>query len=111
MTPRLTSAMLTSALIRRVHHEGGSAMVIAKGDETSGSVLILTAEKGRNTGLWERLLNPEGLTEWLKIGPQDIDNEGELTPYIERRRRSDPDIWVVELDIPNAERFVAELPV
>ncbi|MBN9940404.1 DUF1491 family protein, partial [Listeria monocytogenes] len=28
--------------------------------------------------------------------------------YWRRRRDRDPDLWVVELDIPSAERFAAE---
>jgi hypothetical protein len=28
--------------------------------------------------------------------------------WIDRARRIDPDLWVVELDIPDAARFVAE---
>ena len=31
--------------------------------------------------------------------------------YIERRKSRDPDIWVIELDIPNAERFIVETGV
>jgi len=29
---------------------------------------------------------------------------------VARRKASDPDCWVVELDIENAERFVAGVP-
>jgi hypothetical protein len=31
-----------------------------------------------------------------------------LEEYWQNRRRRDRDLWVVELDIPHAERFVAE---
>ncbi|HWV11973.1 MAG TPA: DUF1491 family protein, partial [Sphingobium sp.] len=31
-----------------------------------------------------------------------------LNQYLARRRRSDPDLWVIELDIADAERFAAE---
>ena len=31
-----------------------------------------------------------------------------LATYVARRRRSDPDLWIIELDIPEAERFAAE---
>jgi len=31
-----------------------------------------------------------------------------LEEYWRNRRRRDPDLWVIELDVPHAERFVAE---
>ncbi len=108
MTARLTSAMLASLMIRRVSGEGGMAMILAKGDETAGGILIATREKGRNTGLYERILSLDGHYLWQPVGPQDIDGERETDHYIQRRRASDPDLWVIELDIPNAERFAAE---
>jgi hypothetical protein len=111
MTARLASGVLASGLLRKVHAVGGSAMVLAKGDETAGSILILTLERGVITGLWERLLQPSGTYGWNKVGPQDVDVQHEVDLYIERRRRSDPDIWVIELDVPNAERFVAEMTI
>jgi hypothetical protein len=108
MSVRLTSGLLAGALIRRVQGEGGGAMVLAKGDETSGSILLVTLEKGVNTGVWERLLQPSGAYRWMKVGPQDVENEEQLTHYIERRRQRDPDLWLIELNIPNAERFIVE---
>jgi hypothetical protein len=31
-----------------------------------------------------------------------------VAAWLERRRARDPDLWIVELDIPNAQRFAAE---
>jgi hypothetical protein len=108
VTARLTSAVLASALMRRVQNEGGSAAVLKKGDETAGMILVQTAEKGRTTGLWERLLTPSGAYAWTRVGPQDVDNEEEIAHYMERRRARDPDLWHIELDIPSAERFIVD---
>lgn len=107
-TPRLTSAMLASGLIRLCESAGGHAMVLAKGDAISGSILLLSAEKGVNTGLWERVLTQDGHYRWQAIGPQDIADNEALTPYIERRKRQDPDLWLIELDIPDGPRLIAQ---
>jgi hypothetical protein len=33
---------------------------------------------------------------------------GDVGDYCRRRRARDPDLWVIELDSPEAERFTAE---
>lgn len=108
MTARLTSAMLVSALIRRVNQEGGSAMVLAKGDAGAGGILLLTYQKGTNPRFFERGIGPKGVPELLPSGPREAVDEGEVAAYWQRRRGFDTDLWVVELDIADAERFAAE---
>lgn len=105
---RLTSAVLVSALIRRVDQAGGSAMVLAKGDPTAGGILVLAYQKGTNPCYFERGIGPKGAPELIASGPRESTDEQEVTAYWQRRRGSDPDLWVVELDIADAERFAAE---
>jgi hypothetical protein len=105
VTARLTSAMLVSALIRRVGNEGGNATVLTKGDTTAGSILLICMEKGVVQSVRERVLDSAGVYAWTSVGPAEAD---ELAGYLDRRRRRDGDLWLVELDIPNAERFAAE---
>jgi hypothetical protein len=105
---RLTSAMLVSALIRRVDQAGGSAMVLAKGDETAGAILLLTYERGTNPKFIERGIGPDGMPALLASGPTELGDESEVSAYWQRRRSRDSDLWVIELDIAEAERFAAE---
>lgn len=108
MTVRLTSAMLVSALVRRADQNGGSAMVLAKGDAGAGGILLLTYQKGTNPRFFEPGLGPAGVPALIPAGPQDIGDEAAVTAYWQRRRGFDADLWVVELDIADAERFAAE---
>jgi hypothetical protein len=108
MSDRLTSAVLVSALVRRVNGAGGSAMVLARGDSTAGGVLILALEKGGNPRFFERGVGPSGDSALLASGPAALADEGEAGEYWRRRRSRDADLWVVELDIAGAERFAAE---
>ena len=104
--PRLTAGMLVSALIRRAEEKGGSGMVLAKGDATAGALLIQLAERGVPGPLLERRLDPEGLYRWSPTGP---DADSERGDYIARRRRGDPDLWVIELDLANGMALVEEV--
>ena len=108
MSERLTSAVLVSALVRRVNQVGGSAMVLAKGDATAGGILILALEKGGNPRFFERGIGGSGNSALVASGPATLADEREASDYWQRRRSRDTDLWVVELDIAGAERFAAE---
>jgi len=105
---RLTSAVLVNALVRRANREGGFAAILFKGDEISGAVLLQCLEKGRFFGLFERMPMLDGGTRWQRTGPQGAENINEIGKYLARRRANDPDLWAVELDIADAERFIVE---
>lgn len=108
MEPRLASSVLVSALLKRAEAEGGFGTVIAKGDVTAGSIAVILLEKGARPRLFERLLQTDGLYAWREsLSPAD-DGNG-LQKLLDRRRRFDPDLWVIELDIASAERFAAEM--
>ena len=108
MTPRLASKLLASALGRSVESAGGFGMILAKGDAEAGAILIVALEKGQITGLYERQMAADMRYVWTGIGPQALDNKAEIDEFVERRRARDPDLWVIELDIPNAPQFIAE---
>jgi len=105
---RLASSVLVSALLRRAQDEGGSGVVLVKGDPTAGAIAVILAEKGRKACFLERLLQGDGRYSW-QSSRQGIENEQEFKSFLERRRKFDPDLWILELDIASAERFAAEM--
>jgi len=108
MTPRLTSRMTVDALLRRVQAAGGFATVLARGDDMAGAILLLCSERGQVGSLLERTVDLDGAYRWTPCGPQHETSESERDGYIQRRRAQDPDLWLIELDIADAERFAAE---
>lgn len=107
MSGRLPSALLASALIRRVHDAGGFAAVLAKGDAEGGALLLVAAGRDGSARLFERGLGPRSEAAAIDSTPADPTAQA-IEDYWRRRRKSDPDLWVIELDIPDAERFAAE---
>jgi hypothetical protein len=103
--PRLATSVLAGALIRKAQGEGGFAAVLHKGDPTSGAILLILTEKGANPRILERLLQPDGTYAWA----QPIENPDGVPAFVARRRRFDPDLWLIELDVPSRERFTAEM--
>lgn len=107
MIARLASGLMVNALVRRVNAEGGSAMVLARGDNEAGAILILALERGAAPRFFERGIGPDGRSALVSSGPAEGD-DASVTDYWQRRRSRDPDLWVLELDIAHAERFAAE---
>ena len=103
MSDRLPTGLVVSALLRRVNDSGGFGAVLAKGDAQAGGVLLVIASRDVPPRLLERGLGPDGATALIESRVGDG-----LDDYWRRRRSRDPDLWVVELDSPLAERFAAE---
>ena len=106
MDSRLPAHLEVSSLLRHIGAEGGFGAVLAKGEREAGTILVVLRENGANPRAYERMPDPDGSREWTRCGPQSIENEQELSEYLERRQRQDGDLWIVELDIPNGERFI-----
>ena len=109
MEARLQSSLLVNALQRRAEAEGGFAAVLARGDSNAGAVMVILAERGRRVKVLERLLEGGDRYSWRDVGGQALANEEELQKFLDKRRRFDPDIWLIELDVASAERFAAEM--
>lgn len=108
MTPRLTARMTIDALFRRVRAAGGFATVLARGDDQAGAILLVCADRGAFKCLLERTVDLDGGYRWTPCGPQDPESAAARDAYVARRRANDPDLWLIELDIADAERFAAE---
>ena len=106
MEPRLPAHIQVSGLLRTVQAAGGFATVIAKGERDAGTLLILCCENGTKLRAYERMPQADGTRKWALSKTQDPDNMQEFTDYCDRRKRQDPDLWIVELDIADAERFI-----
>ena len=103
---RLPSHLEVAGLIRRVAAAGGFATVIAKGERDAGTILLITRDSRTNPTLWERMPQFDGTRPWTVNRIQDNENKQDFEDYLARRRAQDRDAWIVELDIPNPERFI-----
>ncbi len=100
---RLSARTWTSALLRRVHAAGDFATVLHRGDDVAGSVVLVHRARTGETRALQRLLGQSGHYEWRTASSGDG-----VADWVERQRRYDPDLWVIELDTPNPARFIDE---
>lgn len=110
MEARLPAHLEVSALIRRVQAEGGFAAVLAKGEREAGTIVVIATENGRNTRIFERMPQLDGSRIWSCSKEQDPENIELFNQYLERRKSQDSDLWIIELDIANAERLIGTDP-
>ena len=110
MTERLPAHLEISSLIRLAQNHGGHAMVLHKGERDAGTILIISMFRGKDAQLFERMPQLDGTRPFVPTKSQDSEKPKEFDEYVERRRRQDPDIWVLEVDIDSPERFIALLP-
>jgi hypothetical protein len=79
-----------------------------KGDAERGSLLLFVSGRGVHFATLERILNLDGSYGWQRVGPGESAGSAEIADFLARRTRYDEDIWAIELDIADPERFIAE---
>lgn len=104
---RLPTHVEASSLLRRAESGGGFGMVLRKGDADRGALLLLIASRGDHFACLERVLGSTGYA-WQAVGPTAGSDAQSLSEWTSRRARFDEDLWLIELDIPDPQRFIAE---
>ena len=105
---RLPSAVEAAGLVRRAQADGDFAAVVKKGDPDRGSILLVISNRGRHVACLERALGPDGTYRWSRAGPGESAESAQVAEFLAKRARFDADLWAIELDIADAERFIAE---
>ena len=95
-------------MLRRAEACGGFGAILKRGDAERGALLLVVASRGRYAAILERVLTLESAYRWNRVGPDAGSESPLVAEFLEKRARFDADCWVIELDIPNAERFIAE---
>ena len=108
MSQRLPAHLEVASILRRASAAGDFAAVIRRGDPDRGSLLLLITSRGRHFGCLERILNLDGSYRWEVVGPGDSASSTNVSDFVAGRARFDEDLWAIELDIAEPERFIAE---
>ncbi len=102
---RVTSEFWVSALVRRVFAEGGFAAVEGRGAREAGTVFIVVRDRFGHV----RLFGPAAQASYDETRPSErrftvlVENEQDkIDARLQRERRFDPDLWVVEIELADA---------
>lgn len=105
---RLAAGVEAAAIVRHAQAQGDFATILKRGDAERGSLMLVVTSRGRHVAILERVLDFGAGYRWQSVGPPDSAEPVEVASFLGKRARFDADLWVIELDIVNAERFIAE---
>jgi hypothetical protein len=108
LADRLPAHVEAAALVRQAESEGGFGAIVKRGDPDRGALVILVAHRGNHRACLERTLGPTGNYGWQTVGPPAGAEPSALADWSQKRVRFDEDLWLIELDVPHPERFIAE---
>jgi hypothetical protein len=106
---RLPSHLEAKALLRLAESRGGFGMLLHRGDREQGAILMVIRTNAGESRVCERLPQVTGPARWVLVNPKDIQTDQGLNEYLMRRVAQDPDLWTIELTVPEVERFVSDL--
>ena len=96
MRARLASGLWVSAYLARLRLADIPAYVTAKGDATSGAVVVKCATLDGKALAWQRSFDFMADRRIWVVLAEGV--EGDVDAAVQRARRTDPDLWVIELE-------------
>jgi hypothetical protein len=108
MSERLPAHIEAAGLVRRAEAEGGFGTIVKRGDPDRGALILIVTRRGEHQAFIVRALGPDGQYHWQQVGPGADAEPAMLADWSQKRVRFDEDLWLIELDIPAPERFIAE---
>lgn len=96
MAARLASGVWVAAYLARLRVVAIPAYVSARGDETSGAVIVKLATLDGRARAFQRITDPgTGGREWDVLAEGD---EAAVDAVLARARARDRDLWVIEVE-------------
>jgi hypothetical protein len=105
MIARLATHIWIAAFLRRVAAAGAFSTIVHRGDADRGDVLIKVLKMRGSADLYGPAFSPDGANEFELLVSGD---EPTVDALIGRRRASDHDLWVVEVEDSAGRHFLTE---
>lgn len=95
---RLPSELWIMAHIRRCSAEGVPAVVVRRGDDRGGVLILKLNLLGQGCRILSQATDLDGRLGWLPAFSGEAVDEADADAYIARAVDRDPDVWVVEIE-------------
>ncbi|MGB0505907.1 MAG: DUF1491 family protein [Pikeienuella sp.] len=103
---RLSTDFWVAAYLARLEMAAIPAFLVAKGDATSGAVLIKVATMNGRASAFHRALGPDFERIWAPLA-EDVE-EAEADVALARQREFDADVWIIEIEDKNGRTLLEE---
>ena len=102
---RLAAGLWVQAYLMRLQIELIPAYVMARGDDTAGAILVKLNPLDGTAKVFQRIMAMDGSRPWdvLTEGP-----EADVDALLARQRKSDPDLWVIEVESREGRHMLDE---
>ena len=98
---RLNAEFWIMAGVRRCNSDGTPAMVVRRGDERGGTLLLKINQFDLGCKVLTQARDMDGRVGWMAAFSGELVGEVEPDAYIARAMERDPDLWVVEIESPD----------
>ncbi|MCC6466881.1 MAG: DUF1491 family protein [Alphaproteobacteria bacterium] len=95
---RLSTRLWVQAMIRRCSVDGLTAVLVRRGDEDRGAVMLKVNRFDGGCTVWTQTRTMDGAPAWMRGTGPDAVVEQAADAYVERQIKRDPDLWVVEIE-------------
>lgn len=89
------------AHVRRCNADGLPAMVVHRGDNRGGTLLLKINQFELGCKVLTQARDLDGVKKWLVAFSGKLVKEVDADNYISRAVKRDPDLWVVEIESPD----------
>lgn len=97
--PRLKTDLWATALIRRWNgNPDVVATLVRRGDSDAGTVLIKIARLDGTASVLSPTTAAAGTRAWMRGTGAAPVSDADAEAYIQRQRKRDPDVWVIEIE-------------
>lgn len=105
--PRLKSEIRVAAQLRRAHIAGAFAVVARRGDPDAGAIAVKVYLGGGQARLFVQSRDENGNPIWREPFDGAAD-ETEIDKYLDKEKRFDSDLWIVEIEDREGRGFLEE---
>jgi hypothetical protein len=112
---RIKSEIWVRAYLRRCQAQGIPVVIVRRGDEAAGAIFICVDRLDGTVFLYGPA--PAGLTgseterRWVSCFGARAVSPMELKVYLERQRKFDPDLWIIEVEDKAGRHFLGDSAV
>jgi len=106
---RLPTRVWVEALIRRAQLAGAAGFVVHAGDAARGDVVIKVADLRGGARVYVPRTGIDGDRRFVALDAQGVGpDEASADDYFKRARNRDHDVWLIEIEDPQARHFLTE---